>query len=83
MSQGIRDRLSIRSPLSRGIAKIFFAAVVIASLSLISFSSSLDLTRLGALWCLGAVAVGLLVRSWRKERRQQCARVHRHGVRGA
>ena len=49
---------------------MFFLAIVIAFLSLITFSSSLDVTRLGVLWCLGAVAVALVVRSWWKERKQ-------------
>ena len=76
MNQNIRDRLSIRLPLSRRIAKIFFVAIVIVNLVLISYSyhgrldSSRDVTRLGALWCLGAVAVALVVRSWWKERKQ-------------
>jgi hypothetical protein len=49
MDQNIRERLSIRSPLSRRIAKIYFVAILIACLSFISFTSSLDATRLVAL----------------------------------
>jgi quinol-cytochrome oxidoreductase complex cytochrome b subunit len=76
MNQNIRDRLSVRSPRSRRIAKIFFVAMVIVYLVLISYSycgrldSSRDVMRLGALWCLGAVAVALVVRSRWKERKQ-------------
>jgi hypothetical protein len=70
MNQNIRNRLSIRSPRVRLIAKIFFVAIVVVYLSFISFASSLDVTRLSVLWCLGAVAVALVVRSWWKERKQ-------------
>jgi|HubBroStandDraft_1064217.scaffolds.fasta_scaffold43234_1 hypothetical protein len=70
MNKNIRDRLSIRSPLSRRIAKIYFVAILIVCLSFISFTSSLDATRLDVLWCLGALAVALVVRSWLKERKQ-------------
>jgi hypothetical protein len=70
MDQNIRNHLSIRSPRARLIAKIFFVAIVIVYLSFISFASSLDVTRLSVLWCLGAVAVALVVRSWWKERKQ-------------
>ena len=70
MNQNIRNRLSIRSPHARLGAKIFFVAVVIVNLSLISFASSLDVTRLIVLWCLAALAVALVVRSWWKERKQ-------------
>jgi hypothetical protein len=50
--------------------------MVIVYLAFISYShygrldSSRDVMRLGALWCLGAVAVSLVVRSWWKERKQ-------------
>jgi hypothetical protein len=64
----IRRRFS--SPLYRRIAKIYFVAILIVCLSFISFASSLDATRLGTLWCLGTVAVALVVRSWWKERKQ-------------
>jgi protein-S-isoprenylcysteine O-methyltransferase Ste14 len=70
MSQNIRNRLSFRSARARLIAKIFFVAIVVVFLSFISFASSLDVTRLSVLWCLGAVVVALVVRSWWKERKQ-------------
>jgi hypothetical protein len=78
MNQSIRDRLSIRSPRARRIAHIFFAAIVIIYLAFVSYlysysgklSSSRDVMRLGALRCLGAVAVALVIRSWWKERKQ-------------
>jgi hypothetical protein len=76
MNQNIRDRLSIRSPLSRRIAKIFLVAIVVVYLTFISYSyhgrfeSSRDVLRLGAPWCLGAVAIALIIRSWWKERKQ-------------
>jgi len=70
MDQNIRERLSIRSSLSRRIAKTYLVAMLIACLSFISFTSSLDATRLVALWCSGAVAIAMVVRSWWKERKQ-------------
>jgi hypothetical protein len=76
MNQRVRDRLSIRSPISRRIAKIFLVAIVIVYLAFISYSyhgrldSSRDVMRLGALWCLGALAVALVVRSWLREPKQ-------------
>ena len=71
MDQNIRNRLGIRSPRARLIAKIFFVTIIVVYLSFISFASSLNVTRLSVLWCVGAVAVALVVRSWRKEQRKQ------------
>jgi hypothetical protein len=77
MNQDIADRrLRFRSPLARLIGHIFFVAMVIAYLAFISYSyygrldSSRNVMRLVALWCLGAVAVTLVIRSWRKERQK-------------
>ena len=70
MNQNIRNRLSFRSPRARLIAKIFFLAIVLVYLSFILFASSLNATQLSVLWCLGGVAITLIVRSWRKERKQ-------------
>jgi hypothetical protein len=77
MNQDITDRrLRFRSPLARRIAHIFFVAMVIAYLAFISYSyygrlnSSRNAMRLVALWCLGIVAVTLVVHSWRKERQK-------------
>jgi hypothetical protein len=70
MNQSIRDRSSFRSPNARLVSKIFFVAIIVVYLSFISFASSLDVTRLSVLWCLAALAVALVVRSWWKERKQ-------------
>ncbi len=70
MNQNIRERLSIQSPLSRRIAKMYFVAILIFCLSFISLNPSLDATRLGVLWFLGSVAIMLIVRSWWKERKR-------------
>jgi hypothetical protein len=76
MSQSIRNRLSIRSRLARRIAKVFFGAIVIVYVTFISYSyygrldSSRHVMQLGTLWCLGSVAIALIVRSLWKERKQ-------------
>jgi hypothetical protein len=75
VNRDARDRLSIRSPLWRQIAKIFLIAMVIVYLVFISYSyhgrldSPRSCARLAFLWCLGAVAVALVTRSWQSERK--------------
>jgi len=70
MHQNIRKGFAIRSPRARLIARIFFITIIVVYLSFISFASSLNVTRLSLLWCLGAVAIALVVHSWWKERKQ-------------
>jgi len=68
MDDSFRRQLRIRSPVLRRLGKIYFAALVIGFLLLITFHSSLNATRIGTLWFFGAVAIVLIVCSWFRER---------------
>jgi hypothetical protein len=62
------------SPRARRIGSGVLAAMIIAYLAIITYSlsdwpdSPLHIILLGMLWCLGSVALILLVRSWRHTR---------------
>jgi hypothetical protein len=63
-----------QSPLARRIGHAIFVAMVIGYLVFITYTfyGRLDpvhgVMRIVVLWCLGALALTLLIRSWRKER---------------
>lgn len=65
-----------RSPFAQKVGYVIFPALIIGYLAFITYSfydahdPARGLGRLVVLWCLGAVAVTLLVRSWRKRRQR-------------